>query len=373
MSSLFPFGFPWPTAMYLTLFIVTATIYMVFMNYVLAGAVVLLIGYTAPGARRRIEGGPKGPARSGLGLILKVVRDWIPAILGLAITTGIAPLLFLQILYKQQFYTANLLLFNCFMLLLPALIVAYYMLYLIKSHALTGRRSVLRGPVTVVAFACFFYTAWAWTENHILSIHEGAWKNHYVSHNYIYRDAEIWPRLGYWITASFATLAVAVAWQLHWGRRLHDPINVDLASRRLRSLAILGLATSAAEAWLWLLWLDTSARTAVLSILALPYGLMALTGMAIQVTCWLPVKTGDNLTTTRLAIISTGMVMAILGGLVVREARRLAAIDITTHFEAHRRAANVGGMGAFVVFFAVNVAVITACVLIVKRALRPVR
>ena len=123
MNTLFPFGFPWPTAMYLTLFVVTAAIYMVFMNYVLAGAIVLLIGYLAPGARRRVEGGPGGPARSGLGLIMKVVRDWLPAILGLAITTGIAPLLFLQILYKRQFYTANLLLFNRFMLLLPALIV----------------------------------------------------------------------------------------------------------------------------------------------------------------------------------------------------------------------------------------------------------
>ena len=35
--------------MYLTLFVVTAAIYMVFMNYVLAGAIVLLIGYLAPG------------------------------------------------------------------------------------------------------------------------------------------------------------------------------------------------------------------------------------------------------------------------------------------------------------------------------------
>ena len=75
--------------------------------------------------------------------------------LGLAITTGIATLLFLQILYKREFYTANLLLFNRFMLLLPALIFAYYMLYLIKSHALGGRWAILRAPVTIVAFACF--------------------------------------------------------------------------------------------------------------------------------------------------------------------------------------------------------------------------
>ena len=106
---------------------------------------------------------------------------------------------------------------------------------------------------------------------------------------YLYRNAEISPRLGYWITASFATLAVALAWQLHWGRRLHDPVNLDLASRRLRALALLGLATSAAEAWLWMLWLVTPAREAVASKMALPYGLAALAGMGVQFAGWLTV------------------------------------------------------------------------------------
>ena len=370
MNSLFPFGFPWPTAMYLTLLVITATIYLVFMNYVLAGSIVLMVGYVAPGVRRRVETSSGGPTRSGLGLILKVVRDWLPAILGLAITTGIAPLLFLQILYKRQFYTANLLLFNHFMLLLLALMAAYTLLYLIKSHALAGKRAALRGPVTILAFACFAYMAWVWTENHVLSLHEELWGYQYGSGNYLFRNAEIWPRLGYWITASFTTLAIVVAWQLYWGRRLHDPINVDLASRRLRSLAILGLTMSAAEAWLWLLWLDRSARDAILSSLALPYGVMVLIGLAIQFAGWLPVKTGGNLTRLRLAMISAGALMTILGTLVVREARRLAVIDITTLFDAHRQAAQEGGMGVFLTFFVVNAAVITVCVLTVRRALR---
>jgi hypothetical protein len=370
MNTVFPFGFPWPTAMYLTFFVVAAAIYMVFMQYVLAGAIVLVVGYLAPGAQRRVEVGPGSSARSGLGLIVKIVRDWLPAVLGLAITTGIAPLLFVQMLYKHRFYTASLLLFNHFMLLLPALIVACYMLYLIKSHALAARRPIVRGLVTCVAFACFFYTAWAWTENHVLSLHEETWKFLYELNVFIYRNAEIWPRLGYWITASFATLAAVLAWQLHWGRHLHDPINLDLAARRLRALALLGLGTSAAEAWLWQLWLQPSARAPVLSVLALPYGLLAVTGMGIQIAGWLPVKNRGALTTRRLAIISTGVLMTILGALVVREARRLGAIDITALFDEHRHAAQVGGMGVFLTFFVVNAAVIAGCVLIVKRALR---
>ena len=247
VNHLFPFGFPWPTALYLTLFIVTAAVYMVFMNYVLAGAIVLLLGYLAPGARKRSGGGPGEPVRSGLGLISQVVRDWLPAVLGLTVVTGIAPLLFVQILYTRQFYTANQFLFNRFVMLLPVLFVACFMLYLVKSQILAGRRAIWKGPVAIVAFACFSYTAWAWTENHVLSLHEESWKHYYTYFPYLYRNAEISPRLGYWLTASFPTLALAVAWQLHWGRRFHDPVNLDLAARRLRSLAILGLAMSAAK------------------------------------------------------------------------------------------------------------------------------
>ena len=110
-------------------------------------------------------------------------------------------------------------------------------------------------------------------------------------------------------------------------------------------------------------------RAPILSNLAFPYGLLALAGMGIQVAGWLPVKTGADLTTRRLAFISAGVIMTILGALVVREARRLAAIDITTLFDTHSHAAQVGGMGVFLVFFAVNAAVITACVLIVRRSL----
>jgi hypothetical protein len=281
----------------------------------------------------------------------------------------VAPPLPLQILYKQRFYTANLLLFNRFMLLLPALIVAYYMLYLLKSHALAARGVLLRALATSLVCACFFYTTWAWTENHVLSLHHEEWQAQYTANRWFYRNSEIWPRLGFWLTMSFAVLAAVLAWQLHWGRQLHDAADLNRAAWRLRALALLGLVTSVSEAWLWQLWLDPPLRAPIVSILALPYGLLALAGVGMQVAGWLPVKSAADFTARRLAFISVGVILMILGSLVVREARRLASIDIAALFDAHRRAAQVGGMGVFLVSFTLNAGLITACVLIVRRSL----
>ena len=71
----------------------------------------------------------------------------------------------------------------------------------------------------------------------------------------------------------------------------------------------------------------------------------------MQIAGWLPVNITANLTNARLTLISIGAVMTIAGGVVVREARRLAAIDFATLFDAHRQAAQVGGMGVFLFFF----------------------
>ena len=182
-------------------------------------------------------------------MISKVVCDWLPAILGLAITAGIAPLLFVQILYKHQFYTANLLLFNRFMLLLPALIVAYYMLYLVRSHASpAGGRScgggddrrlrlLLLHGMGMDGKSCLEPPSPGSGEDPV-----------HFSCLYLSQFRDLTAALGYWITASFTTLAVAVAWRSFAGAA-GSTIRSTSISRlaRLRSLAILGLAMSAAE------------------------------------------------------------------------------------------------------------------------------
>src|SRR5688572_27202569 len=111
MNSMFPFGFPVATALYLSCYVLTLCIHLILISYTLAGAGYLaLLGVAG---RRRFL------AASELGT---VIQDWLPFSVGLAITAGVAPLLFLQILYQPLFYTANLLLFHRWMLIVPTLI-----------------------------------------------------------------------------------------------------------------------------------------------------------------------------------------------------------------------------------------------------------
>src|SRR5690606_13473055 len=120
-DTIFPFAYPWQTAFYLTVYMLTLALHVVPMNCVLAGSMVLF-GATV-NTRRKNGNQANGNAASGALYFSDWLRDWMPFLLGVAITAGVAPLLFVQILYQKNFYTANLLLFNRWMAILPVLIV----------------------------------------------------------------------------------------------------------------------------------------------------------------------------------------------------------------------------------------------------------
>ncbi len=71
-----------------------------------------------------------------------------------------------------------------------------------------------------------------------------------------------------------------------------------------------------------------------------------------------------------LITASLGLVLTILGMCVVREAVRFASIDVRALYAQHAQAAESAGLLVFGIFFLTNTALITACVLAVRRDLR---
>lgn len=339
MDRAFPFGLPMPTAVYLVLYLATLMVHIAFMNYVLAGSATV----AAAVLLRR-----EGP-------VIAVLRDWMPFMLSAAITAGIAPLLFLQILYRDEFYTANLLLFVRWMLILPALIAGFYLSYLLKA----GRARRWRSAIGVGVFAAFAFIGWSWVENHLLSVASPAtWRAHYAAGDHAFYTPELVPRLLLWFVAAFPTMALMVGWQLR-GR--------EEGARTLGVIALVGILVSAIwSARYWLL-LSDPARGAVTGPLASPYLAMSVAGGAIEFAAWWAILRQRRLSARWLAVGTAGLVVNFIGTAVMNESIRLATLDLKGVMYRHEEAWQVSGLSVFVFCFAVNAVLMAWCVRLARR------
>ena len=379
MDTLFPFGFPLPTAFYMALFVLTLVVHVIFMNYVLAGSAYLAwVSIFTGGMKQR----QKAPAAL-------VLRDWMPFAIGGAITAGVAPLLFVQILYKLPFYTANLLLSHRWMAILPVLIIAFYLTYLLKSR-LIGRWAIgVRVLVGLGAFACLAFIAYSWTENHVLILQgRQAWADFYARGAMVHFEPSMIPRLAVLFFGAFPTMALLAGWQL-WGahRRTRaagggQPAPTDspntlvprltddeavFESRRLAAISFVGLLAALLCGLWYFAMAGEAVRDQLMTLFALPYFVLALAGLVLQAVAWAATWQQGRFRAHLLLLAGAGGFLSILGAAVVREAIRLTSMDITMFYDEHAEAARVGGLVTFLVFAAINGILIAVCIRTVIR------
>lgn len=342
MTILFPLGFPGPTAFYLVLVVTTLFVHMVFMHYVLGGAAYLAVG--------RLFGRRLTAACGWQAMLV----DWLPLATGLAITAGIAPLLFLQILYREGFYTANLLLSHRWMAILPVLILSFYLLYLQKSAWLARRGPVARAAVAWLSFAGFWFIAWSWTENHLLSLDRAAWPRIYATAALGYESSGLVPRLATWLFLAFPTVALELFWQAWlYGDRFDRPTGLARLVaglsplRRLAVMALAGLGGAATCAALYAATLPEATRAAVTGACGGGWLVVAIAGGVVQASVWLVAAVRDRLGMAAATMATLGWAAWLAGVLVVREVVRLAAVDVEQLADLHAQAATVGGLPVF--------------------------
>jgi hypothetical protein len=107
------------------------------------------------------------------GLVLGASRA-TPVLTAWTVTAGVAPLLFLQVLYGHFFYTSSILMAFYFILVIPLIIVAYYALYARKRSATPY--APLAVAMTATATAVFLYIAFALSANVSLMLEPEGWK-----------------------------------------------------------------------------------------------------------------------------------------------------------------------------------------------------
>jgi len=357
MDVVFPIGFPGPTAFYLSLYVLTLVVHVVFMNYVLAGSAYLAVASV-------FTGGPSVQRQKTPTALL--LRDWMPFAISAAITAGVAPLLFIQILYKKAFYSANLLLFHRWMAILPVLIVGFYLAYVLKSKKIGHWPAPVRALVGIGAFLCFAFTAYSWTENHLLSTEAGAWPTLYGSGSLVYDHPQLIPRLALWFFGGFPTLAVLIGWQLRAAQRRGEDI-LPVESRRITAIACAGLLLSAIAAAIYYWTMDAAGRAAPMSPMARPYLALGVVGLLVQGIGWVRQWRSAEIQKAALMLSTIGVLLTVVGMTVVREALRITAIDLESLYAQHAAAAGIGGLSAFLAFFLINALAIIWCVRLVRR------
>lgn len=367
MNTIFPFGLPTSTAFYAMLYVATWVLHAVFMNYMLAGSLYVAWTGLMPGTDTVPR--PKQPLAATL-------RDWMPFVLSATVTAGVAPLLFVQLLYPKHFYTSNLLLSWRWMVLIPVLIAAFYLLYLLKSKTISQWSAAARNAVGIGTAACIVFAAFCWTANHLLSADPDSWPDVFQSESIAHLLPSLIPRLLTTIAGSFSTMCVFAAWQLYGQQKQagdSDPAVADLFAaeiRRMTYLTIGGLGI-AIVMLIWHVLLLPEASTAVLFFgLAIPYLVLVVIGAALQGAGWYFQMKDGCFCAKRLLMITGGCVLTLLGVGVLREAIRFGRIDVTTLYARHEAAFEIGGFGLFLVIAVINIGLMIWCVQIIRSGLR---
>ncbi len=269
--------------LWLALYILTFCLHAVFVSYVLVGTAYALLQ-----ALRKVE----DP-------VAEQIRDRLPFMLGCGITAGVAPLLFIQLLYQRHFYSANLVMGPRWGAVVPALIAGFYALYIAKSSV------KWRKPALALGTICFVFVAWSWTEMHTLMQDEPAWKTMYAAGDRMYGDGGIAPRLLLWFGVMTSLFAAVAAWT---------------ASAHRRRLAVIGLAGRVVAA---IALAIVASRGASVETHGWLYLFVAAAG--VELIGWIAMWREPN--GIGLWVITAGGTAALFAGAVVREAPRLAILE----------------------------------------------
>ncbi len=358
MDSLFPLSLPAASAFYMTLYLLTFMIHHAMMHYVMAGSLYIAWATAFPGS--------SATPRSEQPLAL-LIRDWTPFMLSGAITAGIAPLLFIQILYQKSFYTANLLLGWRWMLIIPVLIIAFYLLYLLKSSVITKWPSVVRVNLPLFTALCFLFVGFCWTVNNSVGNHEENWAKIYTDQT-IPVAWSILARMGIWIAGSFATLAVITGWQIASKKNKDSPENgtCDLQAKQLASVSLFGLTMAGISAGIYYWSLEPGIQSALLGPSVLLWLMLAIVGVIVQVLGWLFQFRNACLCRKHLTMVTTGLIAALSGTTILREVIRLQFIDIHKLYPLHEKSSQVGGLSVFLLFALMNTILIVYCLRLVR-------
>jgi hypothetical protein len=229
IPALDPAGLPGPPWLFHVLLVFTFFLHMLFMNLTLGGTLLAAVAHFGGGGRR------EDPRGALAGRLMAVNSYGI----SLTITTGIAPLLFIQVLYQPYFYTATILIAGAWLAMLLLLTLGYYSAYLYKFRGAPARGQG-GGLWLIVSAVMFLAIAMVHVAVHLLHSQPERWADFASGAACVLGDSTYFPRLLHFVLAGIGFAGLVAAW---W------------AVRQARAGAEVELNTAiAGYAWKWVLW-----------------------------------------------------------------------------------------------------------------------
>jgi hypothetical protein len=209
-----PVALPAPPWLLWTLLLLTFLLHVLAMNLALGGSI--LGGVTEMVARR----GDRAHHRALVGWLSRAM----PVAIAFTITLGVAPLLFLQVLYGRLFFTSSVLMAWPWLLIVPLLILGYYGLYL---RAMKGESLGATGPVVGwISTLIFVAIGFLFTNNMTLMLRPAAFKEMYLADDRGLHlnlgDPTLIPRYLHFLVGAIAVAGLAVV-IVGLVRRWRDP------------------------------------------------------------------------------------------------------------------------------------------------------
>lgn len=344
-----PLGLPWDPLLMKVLMLATFLVHILLVAAMLGGTALTFFGELvglAPSADRWRR------LAWQYGYIL-------PFILSFAVTFGIPPLLFMQVLYGQYLYTSSVLIAWPWILVIPSLSLAYGGLYVYQR--LRDRIGRARLLVIGASLALFLWVAFVYVNNMTLAQAPWRWPALYTATATGFHlnlgEPILWPRYGMVVSGAVAVAGAVAAWIAARALRTGDRDFAQWGMRAGSSICFVGLAAAALFGYAMASRMpDTVAHRmagmgsapmltrAMLFFLGL--GALAFLGAAVRPQHML------------LWIGSAGIVLAAAGGVILRDMLRLAYLGDLYRISERPVRYQVGTLLVFAVTLLVGIGVL---------------
>jgi hypothetical protein len=224
-----PDSIPAPAWLFLILDLLTFTLHILLINVIIGGSLIIL--YNRFSTKKDLLENQ----------LHEVAASKIPSTFALGINLGVAPLLFLQVIYGHLFYASSVLMALYWILVIPLLILAYYGAYL---HIRKYQSAPLISKIALLLSTLFIlYIAFTFVNNMTLMTQPEKWQTYFGNRNGTILnvgDPTFIPRYLHFIVASIAIAGLFMA--LVWSMRLKKGVKGADAKMKA-ALKIFGFAT----------------------------------------------------------------------------------------------------------------------------------